>query len=107
GAGYGKVLSVLGDGWRAVGAEVAELQVSAAQQNDREYIATHAFADVLGRPYRIVEWQDSLYGCASAARAEPKWLGHRAGYCNPAADQLVRRLVVTVDEASLTDLQVQ
>ena len=42
---------------------------------------------MLGRPYRVVEWQDNFYNCSSAARAETKWVGHRDGYCHPLADQ--------------------
>src|SRR5581483_7375769 len=87
GASYGRVLSLLGDGWRSVGAEGKETQITAVQQGDREYIATHPFADALGRPYRVIDWEQNFYSCSTVARPETKWAGRRDGYCNPAADQ--------------------
>lgn len=101
-----KILAVVANDWRKLGAEVREVAIPPALQEDREYRATFPFASWTG--HRVTHtWEDDRYSCGRQARAETRWSGNRNGYCNETAQPLIDRLQTTIAESERLPLQVR
>lgn len=104
--GHTKALAVMADGWRQVGAVVTETVIPRSLLTDGEYRATLPFAGLYGHTIGL-RWESQHFSCARAARPENRWTGAHAGYCNPAIQPVIDRLMVTIPEAERTALQVE
>jgi peptide/nickel transport system substrate-binding protein len=104
--GHAKALAVMADGWRQVGAVVTETVISRNLLTEGEYRATLPFAGLYGHTIGL-RWEIQHYGCARAARPENRWTGAHAGYCNPAIQPLIDRIMVTIPDAERTSVQVE
>jgi ABC-type transport system substrate-binding protein len=101
-----KILSVIANDWRQVGAQVRETVIPTALLSDNEYRATFPFVGHTAQPVDLL-WEHSHYSCTRVARPEDRWSGNRNGYCNSVAEPLIERLQVTISEQERTSLQAQ
>ena len=74
---------------------------------DQEYRSAFPFAGLSGYPIRYFEWEIWRFACATAAKADTRWNGHRDGYCNPVVQPLIDKLDVTIPDPDRTGLQLQ
>jgi peptide/nickel transport system substrate-binding protein len=98
GRGEGKIASIVTDNWSTVGVQARQVDVPAARANDAEYLNTHpgAFTNTQSKAF------DSFFTDKLSTRNVPtpanRWAGtNRGGYSNPQLDQLLDRLVGTID----------
>jgi peptide/nickel transport system substrate-binding protein len=91
-----KVITAIGDGWRAIGAVSQIDRIPAARLNDREYLGSGSGAiETGGDTEGIVAERLASQNVASPAN---RWTGrNRSGYANPAADPILDRLQTTLD----------
>lgn len=96
GVGIEKQLAVVADGWKGAGAQGNIVIVPVALQADLEYAAKNSgvVVQVLGGPSY---YENRLHSKLIAGPAN-RWTGrNRLGYSNPRVDELLDRLVVTID----------
>jgi ABC-type transport system substrate-binding protein len=97
----------MAEDWRKVGAVVNQVSIPAALVSDAEYRSTFPFAGLSGYPIRYYEWESWRFSCATAARADGRWRGHRDGYCSAAAEPIIERLQSALDPGERTQLQAE
>ncbi len=99
-------LSIMADGWKAVGAQVGLNLVPAARVNDPEYVASHA-GPLYTNPTATQFLTQRLHS-GYIPSAQNRWTGfNRSGYVNPTADALVDRYQVTIDPREQVEIQRQ
>lgn len=93
-----KVITAIGDGWRAIGAIPQIDRIPAARLNDREYLGSGSgVLETGGDTEGILRERLLSQNIASTAN---RWTGrNRSGYANPGADPMLERLQITLDDA--------
>jgi peptide/nickel transport system substrate-binding protein len=90
-------LSIIADGWKALGAHVEFGAVPPARLREAQYVAEHPgplFTSFAARQFSV----DRMYSAAIPSAAT-RWSGfNRGGFSDPAVDELFERLTVTIDE---------
>ena len=90
-----KLLAIVADSWRAIGAQVEELAIGSDRARDLEFLARLP-GGWITTP-RFYQLYTDRYHSQSAPTAATRWTGrNRGGYSNPTVDGLLDRLVVTV-----------
>jgi peptide/nickel transport system substrate-binding protein len=97
GGGKERFVSVIADGWKALGAETSLYLVPVAQAGDRESNATRPGFNVTNPSARAFIDRNRLHSNQIATAAN-RWAGINAGgYANPRVDALLDRLRATID----------
>jgi peptide/nickel transport system substrate-binding protein len=96
-AGQERKLSVIGDMWRKVGAEVEEIVIPAARVRDREYRQMFPAAEITARGNE--ETVFSRLECALSPTPQNSFSGNNRGHwCNGEFDRLVSQFRATLRE---------
>jgi peptide/nickel transport system substrate-binding protein len=107
-AGFGaeKEMSVVADGWKAVGAQPVYSIIPAARLGDREYESTHPGV-LITNPSGSVFEENRLHSREITSPAN-RWTGkNRGGYINARVDDILDKLLVTIDPKTRLSLQGQ
>lgn len=107
-AGFGaeKEMNVVGDGWKAIGAQPVYSIIPAARIGDREYESTHPGV-LITNPSGSVFEENRLHSREVTSPAN-RWTGkNRGGYVNPKVDTLLDGLLTTIDSKERLSLQRQ
>ncbi len=95
--GIERHLSIIADGWKAVGAHTDFGAIPPARLRDAQYVAEHPgplLTSFAARQFAV----DRMHSDAIPSAAN-RWSGfNRGGYSNPSVDDLFARLNVTIDE---------
>jgi peptide/nickel transport system substrate-binding protein len=95
--GQERKLSVIGDMWRRVGAEVEEVVIPAARVRDREYRQTYPAAEITARGNE--ETVFTRLECALSPTPQNSFSGNNRGHwCNGEFDRLVSQFRATLRE---------
>jgi peptide/nickel transport system substrate-binding protein len=95
-ASVGPEQGVIGDGWKAIGAQVTPYIIPSALGGDREFRSRLSGAGLNGTPTDAF-YTDRLHSRYITSPSN-RWIGgNRGGYSNPAVDAILDRLIVTVD----------
>jgi len=91
-------LALIGDYWKQVGADVQQIILTSAQNNDREYQANFPafFTDQASIIFRNLMNKTYSGNCPTAAT---RWIGGNGGcYSNPAVDRAVDALTIATQQ---------
>jgi len=92
-----KPITVIADGWKAVGAQPTLHVIPAARDSDREYEVTYPGA-IFTNPPSEQFYDDYRLHSAHIAAGENRWTGrNQPGYVNSRFDAIIDRLQATID----------
>jgi peptide/nickel transport system substrate-binding protein len=103
--GADKDAAIITDGWKAIGAQIGIYLMPASLADDREHLSSQPMVTLSSNP------SQDFYNVAlihSAAMATPanRWNGqNNQGYSNARVDDLINRLLVTIEPAQQASLQ--
>lgn len=99
-----KLMSVVADQWRQLGAQVTETVVPPARANDREYGSTYTGGLFSAGPMSAMVFGGRTHS-KDLRSAANRWTGrNRAGYVNPELDTLLDRVAIAIDPAEFQRL---
>jgi len=105
--GADKDAAIITDGWTALGAQIGIYLMPASLADDREHLSSQPLVLLSSNP-AIDFYGIALIHSASITSAANRWSGqNNQGYSNSRVDDLINRLIVTIDPADQANLQRQ
>lgn len=99
-----KMMSVVANQWKVLGAQVTETVVPPARASDREYGSTYAGGLFSAGPMQAMVFAGRTHSKDIRSPAN-RWNGrNRSGYSHPQLDALLDRVAVAIDPAERTTL---
>lgn len=101
---YEKMHAIIGDYWKAIGAQVVLHTIPASLARDRGHLSTQP--GVWGSDVNNVFFVTDRHHSNAITTAENRWTGaNRGGYSNPRVDALLDRMVVIISPADRLPLE--